>query len=160
MKNVAESGAGDFDFLIGTWRVTHRRLTERLANCTEWAEFVGTMETRKILCGLGNIDDTTLDLPGGTYYAAALRAFDDEKKLWSIWWLDGRHPGTIEAPMVGRFENGAGTFYADEMFAGRPIRVRFMWTMPVADGPRWEQAFSVDGGATWETNWVMDFARA
>jgi hypothetical protein len=26
--------------------------------------------------------------------------------------------------------------------------------------PRWEQAFSEDGGETWETNWVMDFARA
>jgi NIPSNAP len=25
--------------------------------------------------------------------------------------------------------------------------------------PRWEQAFSVDGGKTWETNWIMDFTR-
>ena len=24
---------------------------------------------------------------------------------------------------------------------------------------RWEQAFSADGGATWEVNWVMEFTR-
>lgn len=160
MINAAQSGAANFDFLIGHWRVAHRRLKERLAGCTEWVEFSGTMTTRKILGGLGNMDDCTLDLPEGAYCAAALRAFDTEKKHWSIWWLDGRHPGTIDAPMDGRFENGVGAFYADESFAGRPIRVRFMWTMPKVDGPRWEQAFSVDGGVTWETNWVMDFARA
>ena len=160
MTDTNHSGAADFDFLIGHWQVTHRQLKERLASCIEWVEFGGTMTTWKILGGLGNIDDTTLELPGGRYYAAAIRAFDAEKSHWSIWWLDGRHPGTIDAPMVGRFENSIGTFYADETFAGRPIRVRFRWTLPVVDRPRWEQAFSVDGGVTWETNWRMDFARA
>jgi hypothetical protein len=35
-------GASDFDFLIGDWRVHHRRLKERLANSQEWIEFDGT----------------------------------------------------------------------------------------------------------------------
>ena len=160
MIETTISGAADFDFLVGHWQVAHRRLKERLAGCTEWIEFGGTMTTRKILGGLGNIDDTTLNLPGGAYHAAAIRAFDDGNNHWLIWWLDGRNPGTIEAPMVGRFENGVGTFYADDTFADKLIRVRFMWTMPKVDGPCWEQAFSVDGGVTWETNWAMDFARS
>ena len=41
-----------------------------------------------------------------------------------------------------------------------PIRVRFIWSGIVAQRARWEQAFSEDGGITWETNWVMDFKRA
>jgi hypothetical protein len=27
------------------------------------------------------------------------------------------------------------------------------------DSCRWEQAYSADGGKTWETNWIMEFTR-
>jgi hypothetical protein len=57
--------------------------------------------------------------------------------------------------VVGRFEKGVGTFYADDEFNGKPIRVRYLWTH--TPNPHWEQAFSDDGGKTWETNWTMDF---
>jgi hypothetical protein len=156
---TAVAGAGDFDFFIGRWRVRHRRLKERLAGCQDWEEFDGSSAVQKVLGGLGNMDDNLLELPGGAYRAVTLRAFDPGKGLWSIWWLDGRHPGQLDVPMVGSFENGVGTFYADDTFQSRPIRVRFLWTMPGRDAPRWEQAFSADGGASWETNWVMDFTR-
>ena len=59
---------------------------------------------------------------------------------------------------VGRFENGVGKFYVEDNFKGKPIRVRYLWTK-TSGIPHWEQAFSIDGGATWETNWVMDFRR-
>ena len=61
--------------------------------------------------------------------------------------------------MVGRFENGIGTFFADETFRGQPIKVRFLWSNITPTTARWEQAFSPDGGKTWETNWEMDFTR-
>ena len=88
-----------------------------------------------------------------------LRSYDPKAGQWSIWWLDGRYPATLDTPMVGRFENGVGTFYANDTLAGRPIRVRFLWTLPKPGMPRWEQAFSADAGASWETNWVMEFTR-
>ena len=34
------------------------------------------------------------------------------------------------------------------------------WSGITTPTPRWEQAFSDDDGATWETNWVMEFTRA
>jgi hypothetical protein len=150
----------DFDFLIGSWDVSHRRLRERLAGCSEWAEFKGTSVVQKVLGGFGNVDDNVLQLPGGHYRALTLRSFDPAKRVWSIWWLDGRYPGRLDAPMVGRFTDGVGRFFADEQLDGRPIRVRFVWSVPRRDSPRWEQAFSPDGGSTWETNWTMDFVRS
>jgi hypothetical protein len=152
------SSENDFDFLVGDWRVAHRRLKERLANCTEWVAFDGTCHLEKTLGGFGNVDQNSLDLPGGAYHAMTVRTFDPKSKQWSIWWFDQRYPHNIEPPVVGAFENGAGVFFSDDTFNGRPIRVRFLWA--VRDAPRWEQAFSPDGGASWETNWVMDFARA
>jgi hypothetical protein len=59
--------------------------------------------------------------------------------------------------MVGAFRGGAGEFFGDESVDGRTVLCRFLWT---SDPPRWEQAFSDDGGKTWETNWIMEFTRA
>ena len=152
--------SADFDFLVGRWLVRHRRLTSRLTGCTTWDEFAGTCTAHPLLGGLANVDDNVLELPSGRYRAATLRAYDPAQARWSIWWLDGRTPGHLDPPVVGGFVDGVGTFYADDTLAGRPIRVRFSWTVTDPTAPRWAQAFSADGGATWETNWHMDFVRA
>jgi hypothetical protein len=150
----------DFDFLFGTWRVEHRRLKERLAGCTEWLEFGGRSTAWPTLGGNGNVDDNVIELPAGTYRAATVRAFDPEKGQWAIWWLDSRYPrGPLEPPMIGSFSDGVGTFFADETFDGKPIKVRFLWSHITASSCRWQQAFSPDAGASWETNWVMNFTR-
>jgi len=153
----------DFDFLFGRWHVAHRRLRRRLAGCTDWDLFAGSSEARPLLAGNGNVDDNVIELPadlGGPYRAATLRAFDPRSERWSIWWLDGRWPDRIDVPMVGRFgAEGNGLFLADELFEGKPIRVRFLWLNTRGASPRWEQAFSADQGASWETNWEMDFTR-
>jgi quinol monooxygenase YgiN len=158
MENEA-NGANDFDFLIGSWRVHHCRLTERLADNHEWIEFEGTCAMQTILGGAGNMDDNVLDFPGDAYRAVTLRTYDVTKKQWSIWWIDGRNPGHLDPPVVGGFKNGVGTFYANDTFKGKPICIRFLWTNLAAE-PHWEQAFSDDGGKTWETNWIMEFVKS
>ena len=64
---------------------------------------------------------------------------------------------TLDVPVVGGFQDHVGTFYADDVLGGQPIRIRFIWTALPSAHPRWEQAFSRDQGETWETNWTMDF---
>jgi hypothetical protein len=147
----------DFDFIIGDWRVKHRRLNARFSNCTEWAEFDGQSSTSKILGGFGNLEDNILHFPNGTFRAVAMRSFCRESGTWSIWWLDGRNPTRIDTPVVGKFSNHVGQFYADDVLDGLPIKVRFIWTATPGEHPRWEQAFSNDAGSTWETNWTMEF---
>jgi len=156
MENAAPR---DFDFVIGDWIVSHRRLKERLAGCSEWVAFDGASSTRHVLGGFGNIEDNQLFLPEATYRAVALRSYNADTKSWFIWWLDGRLPESLDIPVVGHFVDGVGTFFADDQLNGQPIKVRFTWSVPVADQPHWEQAFSTDGGATWETNWTMEFSR-
>lgn len=149
----------DFDFYVGNWRVQHRRLKERLKNCTEWEEFDGLATVRKVLGGYGNIDDHVLNLPSGPYRAVTLRSYNPASAQWSIWWLDSRRPDSLDVPVVGHFENGIGTFLARDSLEGQQIVVRFTWTPGDTDSPHWAQAFSADDGQTWEPNWTMQFIR-
>jgi hypothetical protein len=149
----------DFDFIIGDWRVSHKRLNSRLRGCLDWTAFTGHTETRKILGGFGNVEDNLLLFPDGAVRAVAIRSYNEALSSWAIWWLDGRSPHTLDVPVIGRFKGETGTFYADDSLEGRAIKIRFLWLKNIGANPRWEQAFSDDGGRTWETNWTMDFER-
>lgn len=160
MSDLTSSNpSSDFDFIIGDWEVKHRRLNARLVGCADWTEFVGTSSTRKILQGFGNVEDNVLCFPEGPIRAAAFRSFDGVSKRWAIWWLDGRAPHHLDVPVIGGFSGTTGTFLANDMLEGKPITVRFKWHTNPGGHPVWEQAFSADGGVTWETNWVMEFHR-
>ena len=156
---TTRSSPRDFDFLMGRWRVRHRRLAVRLAGSNEWQLFEGNCEARPILGGQGNVDDNVLHGPAGTYHAATIRTFDPGPGQWAIWWLDSRYPDNLGSPVVGRFEEGIGSFLSDDLVDGRRMLTRFLWTRTDTPSPRWEQALSVDGGASWETNWSMEFIR-
>uniref|UniRef100_UPI0030F3CD30 hypothetical protein n=1 Tax=Phenylobacterium sp. TaxID=1871053 RepID=UPI0030F3CD30 len=152
------AGAGDFDFLIGHWRVRHRVL--RKGSQRDWMEFEGTSSTRKVLGGQGNIEENLLASPAGAYHAMAIRSFDAKSAEWSIWWLDGRFPlGPLDPPVRRRFQDGVGAFYSDDLVDGKSRRTRYLWSKITPATCQWDQATSNDQGATWETNWVMAFNR-
>jgi hypothetical protein len=155
------SGLHAFDLRVGKWQVRHRRLKERLAGDTRWEEFTGEQVWWTTLDGLGNADDNLLRRPDGDYWGFTTRAYDPATGLWAIWWLDSRNPhGPLDPPVKGRFVNGVGTFYADDTLRGKPIKMRFTWSNITATSAHWEQAFSPDGGKTWEINWYSDFTKA
>jgi hypothetical protein len=159
---TVRSGAGarhDFDWFFGSWNVKHRRLNRRLVNSNEWDEFEGTTRCQPILGGIANFNDSTVKRSGSIYYGMGLRAFDSTSNTWRDWYLDGRDAAKIEVHGTGRFANGVGTFSYDDEFEGRAIKVRGIFTPIKADLAQWEQAFSPDGGKTWETNYVMRYMR-
>lgn len=154
------SGLHDFDFLVGSWRVHHRRLKERLADSHEWVAFEGTCTMRPLMNGYGNVDDNFLDMPGRPYHGVGLRSYDTKTGDWAIWWVDGRMPhAPLDPPVKGHFVDGVGNFYSDDTLRGKTVRVRYTWSHITANSAQWEQAYSPDGGKTWETNWHMDFER-
>jgi hypothetical protein len=155
----AASGPGDFDFWMGRWQVHNRRRRKWLAGCEEWDEFEATSVARPVLDGTGNMDEFRTGYNGG-FTGMSLRLFNPETRQWSIYWASTRLPGVLEPPVAGAFDGDSGVFEGADTFEGRPILARFLWSGVTTPTPRWEQAFSEDGGKTWETNWVMDFTRA
>lgn len=155
------SGLHDFDFLRGDWKAHHRVLKERLAGSQDWIEYDGTVSQRALMDGWANSGDNIFNTPKGTYRGVSLRAYDSKSGLWAVWWLDGRNPfGDLGPPIKGHFENAVGRFYSHDTLRGKPVRVRVTWTHNAPDTAHWEQAFSADGGKTWEINWTTDFVKA
>jgi len=145
----------DFDFLHGHWRVANRRLKDRLRGSDEWEEFDATALCRPLFAGDANVDEFTF--PWGDT-GLTLRLYDPGSKEWSLYWST-RSTGRLLPPVVGTFTDGVGTFYGDDTEQGRPVRVRYIWSGITATSAQWEQAFSTDGGQTWETNWFMRLTR-
>ena len=152
-------GAHDFDFYFGRWRVHNERLRERLAGSTDWQHFDAIQECRPILGGIGNIDEFVTDEFEPTLYLGmTLRLFDRSLRQWRIYWASNRS-GVLEPPVMGRFVDGVGRFEGDDTHNGIPVRVRFIWSGIGPGTAQWEQAFSADGGRTWEPNWRMRMTR-
>jgi hypothetical protein len=156
---LARDGARDFDFYYGAWHVSHRRLSEPLARSNAWYAFETTAVVRPLWGGKGNIDEFHGESPEGPFEGMTLRLYDRDSCLWSLYWATPQR-GLITVPNVGAFDDsGVGDFFSNEEFNGIPIVCRYRWTKEWNDGCRWEQAFSTDRGATWETNWIMEFTR-
>ena len=60
----------------------------------------------------------------------------------------------------GVFDGPEGVFRGEDSHEGRPVLVTFRWDRRDPSRPVWQQAFSADGGRSWETNWFMYFRRA
>ncbi len=149
----------DFNFFLGSWRVRHRRLRRRLAGDQSWEEFEGSTVCQALLGGVVNLNESVSRRASGSSSGLGLRAYDAKTDTWADWYLSGADPLTIDKPGIGRFQDGVGTFLSDDLFEGRPIKVRGQFSSLSPDEAQWEQAFSPDGGATWETNWVMRYSR-
>jgi hypothetical protein len=148
----------DFDFLVGTWDSTQRRLRERLAGSDDWDVFPGRSVAYRMFDGAANVDEITFPTLGQA--GMSVRLYEPATDRWTIHWASTATPGVLFPPVHGRFTDGVGEFFGDDEHAGRPVRVRFRWSGITATNARWEQAFSSDGGETWETNWIMEFTRA
>jgi hypothetical protein len=153
---TSDDGVHGFDFLHGEWSVANRSLVKRLAGCAVWQEFPGTAVCRPFFDGAANVDEFVF--PTRSLSGMTLRLFDREREQWSIYWADSR-TGRLAPPVVGSFASGRGDFYGDDVEAGQPVHVHFVWSQITPHSARWEQSFSPDG-ETWETNWIMELTRA
>ena len=145
----------DFDFLDGEWVVQNRFLRSRLNGDHVWEEFLGRSRVELRMGSLVNVDE--IDFPTRGFTGMTVRLFDVQERRWSIYWTDTRR-AVLGPPVCGGFDGPRGLFFGDDVEGGRTVKVRFIWERRPGERAHWEQAFSLDG-ASWETNWVMDFSR-
>ncbi|MGD8379463.1 MAG: hypothetical protein PVI56_07620 [Gammaproteobacteria bacterium] len=151
--------AHDFDFFYGRWQIHNRRLAKRLQGSHDWIEFEATDDCQPLAGGIGN-HDTYRTSHWPHFVGVTLRLYNPAKRQWALYWVDNaQHPGVLQPPVVGGFHGKTGLFYGKDTYAGQAVTVRFTWSITGPDSAHWEQAFSTDGGKTWETNWVMDMTR-
>jgi hypothetical protein len=154
----ARGSIHDFDFL-GSWTVRHRRLRKRLAGNNDWETFEGTTRCQALLGGVVNLNESLARRETGPTAGLGLRAYDAKTDTWADWYLSAANPHAIDKPGIGRFADGVGTFLSDDIFEGRSIKVRGQFRSLSPTQAQWDQAFSPDGGATWETNWIMRYSK-
>jgi hypothetical protein len=146
---------GDFDFFVGAWDVQHRRLRSPLTDSDDWYDMPGTTFGYTYFNGSVSMDENDFLTAG--FRGLTIRLYDPVAETWSIYWVNSRR-GALEPPVHGGFgDDGVGLFYGPDEHDGRPVDVRFRWTR--GDVPVWQQAFSANGGGSWEPNWTMTFTR-
>jgi hypothetical protein len=146
-------GQNDFDFEIGTWKTHLKRLLNPLSGSTSWVEYEGTTVVRKVWNGRANLVELVADGPAGHFEGLSLRLYNPQSRQWSLNFA-GIKGGVMTTPTIGEFKNGRGEFYSQETLDGRAIFVRFVISDITPNSCRFEQAFSADGGKTWEVNWI------
>ena len=149
------SKGGDFGFLAGHWKISHRQL--KTPGSDDWDLFEGEASVWPALGGLASIEE--LRIPSRNFSGMGVRLFHVDKRLWADHWVSGKN-GVLNEPMMGSFADGVGTFTADEMDGDRPIKARGVWDRITPTSCRWHQATSSDGGKTWVGSWYMDWVRA
>ncbi|MFI8962760.1 hypothetical protein ACIGO8_11625 [Streptomyces sp. NPDC053493] len=149
-----------FAFLTGTYDVANRWRKDFLDPADgegRWEEFPGITRASAHFDGRASFDE--IDFPTKGFAGLTLRLYDPAADAWSLYWASKRS-GTLFPPVTGRFQaDGTGVFHGDDEHDGRPVRVRFIWSEIGETTARWEQAFSVDEGRTWLTNWHMHLTR-
>jgi hypothetical protein len=149
----------DFDFQIGSWRMRVSRRLQMFGPSDAWVEYEGTSEVCKIWSGRANLLEMDVTGPAGRIQGMGLRLFDPKTRQWNLNWVNRRDGIVQTPPAIGEFHKGVGEFYSQEFFESRTIFCRNTISRITDNESRFEQAFSSDGGMTWQPNWKMSWTR-
>ena len=154
-QSAARDGQKDFDWEIGTWTTSVKVRRNALSGTApEWAQYDGTSVVKPLLGGRANFVELSVSGPRGKIEGGSLRLYNPKARQWSLNYASAGG-GVLTAPVFGGFDgNGRGAFYGQDSIDGRTILVRFIVTVVSPKEARFEQAYSMDGGQSWEDNWI------
>ncbi len=130
------------DFWLGEWELTHsggkssNRITKILDGCVVLEEFTG---------GAGS------KLDGKSY-----STFDTATKKWKQTWVDNT---AAYLDFEGGKVDGDMAFWREAQKDGQKFQQRMIWRDVKPDSLKWLWQRSDDRGATWSTQWEIDYRR-
>lgn len=154
-NSAQRNGQRDFDWELGAWTTEVRVLRNPLSGeAPVWSTFQGTSVVKPLMGGRANFVELSVSGPAGKIEGGALRLYDVKARQWSLNYASLGN-GVLTAPLFGTFDaSGKGAFFGQDRVGSRTILVRFIITKPSTNTARFEQSYSVDGGSSWETNWI------
>jgi hypothetical protein len=160
-----DPAAHAFDFEFGAWKAHLSRRLKPLTGSNTWVEYTGTSTVTPWWRGKANVGELELQGPTGHIEGMSVRVYNPATHQWGISFANSAQ-GQLGSAMFGGFKDGRGEFYAQDTLNDRMILVRFIFSgvsdlrSPATDREfQLEQAFSDDGGKTWEPNWIAKFTR-
>ena len=153
-------GQHDFDFHLGAWKTHIRSLQHPLTGSTTWVEYEGTLDVREVWGGRAQLEELRAEGSGRRIEDLLLFLYNPQTRQWSLN-PAASNDGVMGPRLVGGFKDGRGEFYSQEpALQGRSVLVRQVWSDITPTSHHFEQAFSSDGGRTWEPNFVATLTRA
>ncbi|MGB7668044.1 MAG: hypothetical protein WBL66_12380, partial [Candidatus Acidiferrales bacterium] len=151
----ADAPEHGFDFELGSWKLHLKRLLNPLTGSHTWTDFDADSVTRTIWGGRGQLEQFEASGSSGRIEGLTLRTYNPQTHQWSLYWANSKD-GVLFVPQIGEFNGDTGEFYGMYTVDGKYVYVRFIWWPKTV---HFEQAFSADGGKTWEVNWITDQMR-
>jgi hypothetical protein len=155
---AARDGSHDFDFEIGEWTTHVQRLAHPLSGSKQWVDYQGTSVVKSLLEARANLVELKVQGASGRIEGVSLRLYEPQSHQWTLNFANIAD-GHLTPPVIGEFQGGSGRFYGQDSLNGRAILVRFIISDITAESCRFEQAFSADGGQSWEINWMATDTR-
>lgn len=150
-----EPGAHQFDFWIGNWNVNNRYFLD-----SGWRD-VGSAEVHVFPvaggCGVVELWDGMLGRTRIRGFSA--RTWNPSDSTWTLV-LNWPQPNRATfSTLQGRFRYGRGDFYREIETDSGMVLTRYTFADIGPDRFRWNDGTSRDAGATWHTQWIMEYAR-
>ena len=143
-------GAHDFDFARGVWHTHVTRVLDPFDGGTHTVTMDGTKTARPVWGGRAWLEEIEADGPDGHWEGATFFLYNAKSGQWSQTYIDSAD-GAMETPTIGAFKDGRGELFGTEVYKGRSVLVRGVWSEITADAHRYEISYSQDGGRTWAT---------
>ena len=141
-------GSHDFDFAHGVWHTHITRVLDPFAGGTHTMTMEGTKTSQPVWGGRAWLEEIEADGPEGHWEGATFFLYNAKAGQWSQTYIDSES-GTIDAPTIGTFKDGRAELFATEVYKGRTVLVRGVWSDITPNSHRSEISYSQDGGRTW-----------
>jgi hypothetical protein len=151
-------GQHDFDFNVGAWKTQIKRLVHPLSGSTEYIELNGTVTVRKVWDGRAQLEEIETDGPNGHWEGMTMFLYNPQSHQWNQTFANSK-TGVLNRPLVGTFKDGRGELFSQDSLNDRSILVRGVWSDITPNSHRFEEAYSDDGGKTWEPVFIAMLTR-